>query len=96
MNLYAIFRRHAWQPEELEQVDSRSNAEAAKRSDRVRKIRSYVLEEEDGKVGTVCMYMAESPEAVLEHADAADLVVSEVIPISAIDVHRPDPEQLLT
>lgn len=96
MNLYAIFRRDAWDADQLEAVDSRSNAEAANRTDQLRKVRSYVLDEGDGRVGTICLYMAESPEAVVEHAEAADLVVSEVVPINAIDVARPDPDQLLT
>ena len=39
--------------------------------DDVRWIRSYVLAEQDGSVGTVCIYQATSPEAIRAHAQAA-------------------------
>lgn len=93
MSLYAIFRRHGWeQPEDLEAADDRSNAELAKRSDQVRKIRSYILQENDGALGTICVYQASSPEAVQEHAEAADLPCNEIVEVDTIDVARPDPE----
>lgn len=91
MDLYAIFRRSGWDASELEAADARSNAEADKR-DNVRKIRSYVLDEPDGRVGTLCLYQATAPEALLEHARAADLPCDEVVRVSAIDVMRPDPD----
>ena len=34
----------------------------------IRWIRSYVVKEEDGKLGTVCIYEASSPEKIREHA----------------------------
>lgn len=92
MEYYAIFRRNAFEPDDLQAADARSNAELERRADRVRKIRSYVLDEADGRVGTLCLYEAESPEAIREHAQAADLPVDEIVPIGTIDVHRPDPE----
>jgi hypothetical protein len=49
-------------------------------SDDIRWIRSYVLEEEDGAVGTVCIYQASSPEAIREHASRADLPADELTP----------------
>ncbi|NDL60840.1 nickel-binding protein [Phytoactinopolyspora mesophila] len=91
MNLYMIFRRSGWDPSELEAADARSNTEAGKRDD-VRKIRSYVLDEPDGRVGTLCLYQATDPEALLEHARAADLPCDEVVRVTAIDVMRKDPE----
>jgi hypothetical protein len=57
----------------------------------VRWIRSYVLAEESGEVGTVCIYEADSPEAIRAHADAADLPVDEIIPVADTVVVRPDP-----
>lgn len=91
MDLYAIFRRSGWDPSELEAADARSNAEADKR-DNVRKIRSYVLDEPDGRVGTLCLYQATGAEALLEHSRAADLPCDEVVRVGAIDVMRPDPD----
>ena len=57
----------------------------------IRWIRSYVLGEESGSLGSVCIYEASSPEAIREHAQRADLPVTEIIPISDTVVVRPDP-----
>lgn len=92
MNLYAIFRRGGFSPEELDVADGRSNAEADRRSDTLRKIRSYVLDEPDGRVGTICLYQATSADAIAEHARAADLPCDEIVEVTAIDVRRPDPD----
>jgi hypothetical protein len=92
MDLYAIPRRSGFAPEEIEEADARSKVEAAKRADRLRHVRSYVLEERDGRLGTVCFYEAESPEAIVEHARAAGLPCDEVILVAGIAVSRPDPE----
>lgn len=60
-------------------------------SDDIRWIRSYVLSEEAGGLGTVCIYEASSPEKIREHADRADLPVTEIIPIADTVVVRADP-----
>ena len=60
-------------------------------SDDIKWIRSYVLAEEAGGLGTVCIYEASSPEKIREHADRADLPVTEIIPISDTVIVRPDP-----
>jgi hypothetical protein len=60
--------------------------------DDVRWIHSYVLDEGDGAVGTLCIYEATSPEALREHASRADLPVDEVVAITGTVVVRPDPE----
>jgi len=63
MATYVILRRSGWSsPEELQQAAERSTAEGEKMPDDVRWIRSYVLEEGGGSVGTVCIYQASSPE----------------------------------
>ena len=94
MNLYAILRRSGWRsPEELQQAAGRStrvgNEEMA---DDVRWIRSYVLEEGNGSVGTVCIYEASSPEAIRKHASLADLPVDEIVAVADTVVVRPDPQ----
>ena len=61
-------------------------------SDDIRWIRSYVLEEDGGSVGTVCIYQASSPEAIREHASRADLPVDEIIRVADTVLVRPDPE----
>jgi hypothetical protein len=60
--------------------------------DEVRWIRSYVLDEGGGPVGTVCIDEATGPEAIRKHASMADLPVDEIIPIADTVVVRPDPE----
>ncbi len=61
-------------------------------SDDIRWIRSYVLEEDGGQVGTVCIYQASSPEAIREHASRADLPADEIIAVADTVLVRPDPE----
>jgi hypothetical protein len=60
--------------------------------DDIRWIRSYVLEEGGGAVGTVWIYQASSPEAIREHASRADLPADEIIAVADTVLVRPDPE----
>jgi thiamine biosynthesis protein ThiC len=94
MKTYVILRRSGWRsPEELQEAASRSlEVGDGEMSDDVRWIRSYVLAEGDGSVGTVCVYQASSIEKVREHALRADLPVDEVIEVADTVVIRPDPE----
>ena len=93
MQTYAILRRTGWQSgEELEAAAQRSTAAGEEMSDDICWIRSYVLEEGGGSVGTVCIYQASSPEAIRDHAGRADLPVDEIIPVGDTVVVRPDPE----
>jgi hypothetical protein len=92
VDLYVILRRSGWQsPQELEVAAGRSTVEGDKRPDDIRWIRSYVLEEGGGSVGTVCIYQASSPEAIREHASAADLPVDEIIKVADTVKVREDP-----
>jgi hypothetical protein len=94
MQLYAILRRAGWKsPGELEEAAGRSTRVGNEdMPDEVRWIRSYVLEEGGGSVGTVCIYEATSPEALRKHASLADLPIDEVIPVVDTVLVRPDPE----
>lgn len=92
METYVILRRSGWRTgEELQEAAARSTAEVQRMSDDIRWIRSYVLEEPGG-VGTVCIYQASNPEAIRQHAGAADLPVDEIIRVVDTVVVRPDPE----
>jgi Protein of unknown function (DUF4242) len=92
MDLYVILRRNGWRTgQDLEEAAARSSAEGDKPDSGVRWIRSYVLEEDAGGVGTVCVYQADSPEAIRAHADAADLPVDEIIKVADTVIVRPDP-----
>lgn len=93
MQLYAILRRNGWRtPGDLQEAAARSTTEGDNMPDDIRWIRSYVLSETDGSVGTVCIYEASSPEAIREHAANADLPVDEIIEVADTVVVRPDPQ----
>jgi len=94
MDTYVILRRSGWRsPEDLGVAAERSRQVGDEEmSDDIRWIRSYVLEEGGGSVGTVCIYQASSEEAIREHASRADLPVDEVIKVMDTVLVRPDPE----
>jgi hypothetical protein len=94
MDLYAILRRDGWRSgEELQEAAARSTRVGEEdMPDDVRWIRSYVLQEGSGSVGTVCIYEATSPEAIRRHASLADLPVDDIIPIADTVIVRPDPQ----
>jgi hypothetical protein len=94
MKTYVILRRGGWKsPEELQAAAGRSSQVGDEEmSDDIRWIRSYVLAEpSEGGLGTVCIYQASSPEKIREHADRADLPVTEIIEVADTVIVRPDP-----
>jgi thiamine biosynthesis protein ThiC len=94
METYVILRRGAWgSPEDLGVAAGRSKQVGDEEmSEDIRWIRSYVLSEPDGRVGTVCIYQASSPEAIREHASRAELAVDEIIPVADTVIVRADPQ----
>lgn len=93
METYVILRRNGWRDgDDLAAAAERSTLEGEKTPDDIRWIRSYVLAEEDGSLGTVCIYQASSPEAVRRHAGLADLPADEVIHVADTVIVRPDPQ----
>ncbi|HET6683937.1 MAG TPA: DUF4242 domain-containing protein [Gaiella sp.] len=92
METYVILRRGGWRTaDDLREAAERSTAEGERMPDDVRWIRSYVTAETDGRVGTVCIYQASSPEAIRRHASAADLPVDEIVKVADTVLVRPDP-----
>ena len=92
MDLFTIRRRSNWADSaELEATAAKSSAEGEKMSDQVRWIRSYVVEETDGKLGTVCIYEATSPEAIRRHADNTGMSADEITRVADTVVVREDP-----
>ena len=93
MDTYAIRHKNAWKsPEELEQVAARSKEVADNDFPTdVRWIRSYVIAEEDGTLGTVCIYQATSPQAIRDHAHRVGMPADEILPVADTVVIRPDP-----
>jgi hypothetical protein len=95
MKLYAIRRRNFWKTtQELEASASRSarigNEEMPTQ---VRWIRSYVVSEDDGTLGTVCIYQARSPEAIREHASRVGMPADEIVPVKSTVIVREDPAE---
>jgi Protein of unknown function (DUF4242) len=93
MDLYVILRRRGWRsPEELQAAAARSTRVGNEdMPEDVRWIRSYVLDEGGGNLGTVCIYEASSPEAIRKHASRAELPVDEIIAVADTVIVRPDP-----
>lgn len=93
MNTYVILRRGGWRsPEELQAAAARSaQVGDEEMSDDIRWIRSYVLPESEGGLGTVCIYQASSADKIREHASRADLPVTEIIEVADTVLVRPDP-----
>ena len=92
MKTYAILRRDGWRsPEDLERAAERSSEVGEQMPEEVRWIRSYVLDESGGDVGTVCIYEATSPESIRTHAVKAGLPVDEIVQVAGTVVVNPDP-----
>lgn len=92
MKTYAIRRRHGWKtPEELQAAAARSKDIGDEMSADIRWIRSYVVAEEDGGLGTVCIYQASSPEKIREHASRVGMPADEITEVADTVVVRPDP-----
>ena len=95
METYVIVRRGAWRtPDELRAAAARSSEESDKTPDDVRWLRSYVLAETSGELGTVCIYQASSPEAIRVHSYRAGLPVDEIVAVADILVVHPDPQPI--
>ena len=92
MQLYVIRRRNGWATaEDLQAAAVRSTAEGDKAGSGVRWIRSYVVSEDNGDLGTVCIYEAESPETIRTHANRVGMPADEITPVGDTVIVRPDP-----
>ena len=92
MNLYAIRRRDFWDSaEELEKTAARSAEVGEEMSEDVRWIRTYVVHEDGGKLGTVCIYEGTSAEKVREQAERTGMPADEITLVADTVIVRPDP-----
>jgi uncharacterized protein DUF4242 len=91
MNLYAIRRRDYWESvEALERSAARSAEVGAAMDGEVRWIRTYVVREANGMLGTVCIYEGASAEKVREHAERSGMPAHEVTLVADLVVIGPD------
>jgi Nickel responsive protein SCO4226-like len=93
LTTYVIQRRGGWaSPAELQAAAARSKEVGdTEMSADIRWIRSYVLVEPDGRLGTVCIYQGSSPEKVREHASRAGLPADEIAEVVDTVIVRTDP-----
>ena len=93
MKLYAIRRTDGWAtPDGVQAAAARSAHVGEKEmSEDIRWIRSYVVHEADGRLGTICIYEASSPEKIREHAFRSDMPATEIFEVADTVVVRPDP-----
>jgi len=94
MDIYVIRRRNGWKtPEELQEAAATSRRIGDEEmSDDIRWIRSYVVNEDGGALGTVCIYQASSPEAIRDHAGRVGMPADEITLVADTVLVRPDPE----
>ncbi|HVO55973.1 MAG TPA: nickel-binding protein [Solirubrobacterales bacterium] len=96
MKTYVIRREKAWEgPEQLGATAERSKRVAEESfPDDISWIRSYVIAEPGGSLGTVCIYQASGIDAVREHAARVDMPADEILEVADTVVIRPDPQPL--
>ena len=84
MNKYIIFRRNAWSDAAaLERAASRASRVCIEdMPERVRWLRTYICEEDDGTLCSICVFEASDAEALREHSRRASLVCDAVLPIT--------------
>lgn len=93
MDLYVIRRPSAWANTDELGVAAEKSMRIGKEemADRVRWIRTYVVNEPDGRIGTFCVYEARDPESIREHARRVGMPGEEFYPVVTTAVVRPDP-----
>ena len=92
MQLYIIRRPSAWADvPQLQKTGEVSAKVGDDMPDRIRWIRSYVVKEADGRIGTFCVYEAADGDAIQEHAALVGMPGSEFYPVVDTVIIRPDP-----
>ena len=95
MQTFTIRRRSNWNDTlELQEAAARStHVGNNEMSDRVRWIRSYIVNETDGRLGSVCIYQAINESAIREHAERAGLRADEILAVAKTVIVRDDPQE---
>jgi Nickel responsive protein SCO4226-like len=92
MNLYIIRRRDFWDSADaLQETAARSAEVGEEMADDIRWIRTYAVQEESGRLGTVCVYEGTSAEKVREQAERSGMPADEIAQVLDTVIVRPDP-----
>ena len=91
METFVILRRQGWSSTaEFDEFAGRSAAELERLEGDVKWIRTYVLSEDDGTMGTVCIFEA-NEDALRRYAAVPELRVSEILRVAATFIESADP-----
>jgi len=93
MKTFVIRRRSNWKNSDELGVTAGVSARVGNEEmpDQVRWIRSYVVTESDGRLGTVCVYQATDEAAIREHARRVGMSADEISAVLDTVVVREDP-----
>lgn len=93
MKLYAIRRPSAWRDAQELEFAAAKSAQVGNEEmpDRVRWIRTYVINESDGRLGTICIYQGRDLDSIREHARRVGIPGDDVSQIAKTIVIREDP-----
>ena len=93
MKTFFIRRKSNWQ--DTSELSTAAGVSArvgnVEMPDLVRWIRSYVVREDDGRLGTVCIYQGKDEAAIREHARRVGMSADEVVLVEDTVVVREDP-----
>ena len=93
---YVILRRRGWPSLDALHASAKRSVEVSNLMGDVSWVRSYVLNEPDGRVGTVCHYRASGPDTIRAHAERVGIPVDDVVEVGELVVLQPDDVSLLT
>ncbi len=93
MKTFVIRRRNNWKDTAELKTTAGVSARVGNEEmpDQVRWIRSYVVREADGRLGTVCIYQATDAAAIREHARRVGMSADEIVAVEDTVVVREDP-----
>jgi len=90
LSSYVILRRRGWPSIAALHRSAKRSLEVSTQMGDVKWVRSYLLAEPDGQVGTVCHYRASGPEAIRDHARRVGIPVDDIVEVAELVVLLPD------
>ena len=93
MDTYVIRRPSGWANAQELEVTAAKSAKIGdtEMPERVRWIRTYVVREPDGRLGTYCVYQARDVASLRELERRVGMVGSDIHPVIDTVIVRPDP-----